>query len=59
MSETSNGTAAELLEEGDRLEAAIRKLDGQPGAGPELLRLYQQLEDVVARSKTLIGAAGS
>lgn len=55
MSETSCATAAELLTEGDRLVAEIHALKDRPDAGPELLRLYLQLKDVVARATALPG----
>ncbi|MCE8027525.1 hypothetical protein HOP54_02325 [Halomonas daqingensis] len=59
MSETPSSTAADLLQEGERLVAAIRSLEGQPEAGPELLRLYLQLEDIVSRCKALLGGQTS
>lgn len=39
-----------LLKEGKRLAAEIKALDGQPNAGPKLLVLYMQLQDVVQRA---------
>lgn len=48
-------TAAQLLKEGNDLVAQIHALDGEPDAGPELLRLYAQLEAVVARARTYLG----
>lgn len=48
-------TARSLLEEGDQLVAQIRALDGKPDAGPELLRLHAQLEDVLVRTRAYLG----
>ncbi|SJN10196.1 hypothetical protein CZ787_03095 [Halomonas citrativorans] len=39
-----------LLKEGKRLAAEIKALDGKPDAGPKLLVLYMQLQDVVQRA---------
>lgn len=39
-----------LLSEGKRLVAEIKALDGKPDAGPKLLVLHMQLQDVVQRA---------
>ncbi|MGO2242095.1 hypothetical protein [Vreelandella profundi] len=46
-----------LLEEGTRLAAEIKALEGQPNAGPKLLVLYMQLQDVVQRASTQLQEA--